>query len=68
MKKLSKIKLHDAVVLENREMKMIFGGSGSSESGRDYHWCVVDGESIGPLTSCTNEYCRKLYGSGAYCD
>lgn len=25
MKKLSKIKLHDAVVLENREMKMIFG-------------------------------------------
>lgn len=31
MKKLSKIKLHDAVVLENREMKMIFGGSGSNE-------------------------------------
>ena len=28
MKKLSKIKLHDAVVLENREMKMISGGSG----------------------------------------
>lgn len=28
MKKLSKIKLHDAVVLENQEMKMIFGGSG----------------------------------------
>lgn len=28
MKKLSKIKLHDAVMLANREMKMIFGGSG----------------------------------------
>ena len=28
MKKLSKVKLHDAVVLENREMKTIFGGSG----------------------------------------
>lgn len=28
MKKLSKIKLQDAVVLENREMKMIYGGSG----------------------------------------
>ncbi|CAK7051519.1 TIGR04149 family rSAM-modified RiPP [Petrimonas sulfuriphila] len=30
MKKLSKIKLKDAVVLENREMKAIFGGSGVS--------------------------------------
>ena len=29
MKKLSKIKLHDAVELEDREMKMIFGGSGA---------------------------------------
>ena len=28
MKKLSKIKLQNAVVLENQEMKMIFGGSG----------------------------------------
>ena len=27
MKKLSKIKLHDAVVLEEREMKAIAGGS-----------------------------------------
>jgi natural product precursor len=30
MKKLSKIKLQDAVVLENREMKTIFGGSGGA--------------------------------------
>lgn len=30
MKKLSKIKLHDAVMLENREMKMIYGGSGET--------------------------------------
>ncbi len=29
MKKLSKIKLQNAVVLENREMKAIYGGSGS---------------------------------------
>lgn len=28
MKKLSKIKLQDAVALEDREMKTIFGGSG----------------------------------------
>lgn len=30
MKKLSKIKLQNAVVLENQEMKMIFGGSGGN--------------------------------------
>lgn len=30
MKKLSKIKLQEAVVLENQEMKMIFGGSGET--------------------------------------
>jgi natural product precursor len=30
MKKLSKIKLKDAVVLEDSEMKMIYGGSGLS--------------------------------------
>lgn len=53
MKKLSKIKLHDAVVLENREMKMIFGGSGSSIcpdgypyafrcSNGNLHCCKVD--------------------------
>lgn len=30
MKELSKIKLQDAVVLENDEMKIIYGGSGSS--------------------------------------
>lgn len=30
MKKLSEIKLHDAVVLENREMKAIYGGSGGA--------------------------------------
>lgn len=33
MKKLSKIKLQSAVVLDNQEMKMIFGGSGSGGSG-----------------------------------
>lgn len=35
MKKLSKIKLHDAVELEDREMKMIFGGSGAT------HTCLL---------------------------
>ena len=32
MKKLSKIKLQNAVVLENQEMKVIFGGSGANSS------------------------------------
>jgi len=63
MKKLSKIRLHDAVELEDREMKMIFGGSGGN-----YSWCCIDGECVGPLTSCTDAYCVELYGSGAYCD
>ena len=31
MKKLSKIKLHNAVELENNEMKMISGGSGAND-------------------------------------
>ncbi|MDD4437545.1 MAG: hypothetical protein PHS04_05875 [Tissierellia bacterium] len=33
MKKLSKIKLHDAVVLDKKEMKIIYGGSGTGGSG-----------------------------------
>lgn len=32
MKKLSKIRLQNAVVLEERDMKMIFGGSGGNGS------------------------------------
>jgi natural product precursor len=33
MKKLSKIKLQDAVVLDDREMRRIFGGSGDLYCG-----------------------------------
>ena len=60
MEKLSKIKLHDAVVLENQEMKMISGGSGGSGGG----WCCFsDGECI--LTGCTTtSQCTSLYGEG----
>lgn len=62
MKKLSKIKLQNAVQLESNEMKMIFGGSGNGQM-----WCYVDGEGIGPFVSCTDAACQKLYGSGAKC-
>ncbi len=67
MKKLSKIKLQNAVVLEEQEMKKIYGGSGSG-SGRNYHWCVIHGESVGPFSSCTDAWCQSLYGQDAYCD
>ena len=42
MEKLSKIKLQDAVVLENREMKMIYGGSGSGNGCNPANGHVCD--------------------------
>lgn len=63
MKKLSKIKLQNAVVLEDKEMKVIYGGSGGG-----YSFCCVDGDCAGPIVNCTKAYCEKHYGSGAYCD
>jgi len=41
MKKLSKIKLQNAVVLQNSEMKQVLGGSGSS--GGDSSMCGGSG-------------------------
>lgn len=61
MKQLSKIKLQNSILLEEQEMKRIYGGSG-------YSWCCIQGECVGPLISCTSDYCEKHYGSGAYCD
>ena len=49
MKKLSKIKLHDAVVLENRVMKVIFGGSGSAGN-----CCSYSNSSSGSNFTCIN--------------
>lgn len=39
MKKLGKIKLQSAVVLENREMKQILGGSGTGCNPANGHVC-----------------------------
>ncbi len=45
MKKLSKIKLLNAVVLENSEMKAIYGGSGSGGNGDcDTHGSTCSGK------------------------
>lgn len=44
MKKLNKIKLQNAVVLENSEMKAIYGGSGGgggSGSGGSGNVCLI---------------------------
>ena len=47
MKKLSKIKLHNAVKLENREMKMIFGGSGNNNADCTELACILGAECWG---------------------
>lgn len=48
MKKLSEIKLHDAVVLENREMKAIYGGSGGASDS----CCAYSTSSSGSSFTC----------------
>lgn len=56
MKKLSKIKLKEAVVLENYEMKMIFGGSGGTTlcgSNPDGSCATSDCEVEGRSGTCT---------------
>ena len=47
MKQLKKIRLRNAVVLENQEMKMIFGGSGANNgscSGGGFNNTTCSGE------------------------
>ena len=46
MKKLSKIKLHEATVLNDSEMKMVFGGSGAGGDGSCSYTCGGKTESI----------------------
>mgnify|MGYP002411782131 CR=1 FL=1 len=61
MKKLSKIKLQDAVVLENREMKTIFGGSGGACDPYAINWggtCrTINGQGFCIRNSGTLLYC-----------
>ncbi|MDD4438442.1 MAG: TIGR04149 family rSAM-modified RiPP [Tissierellia bacterium] len=77
MKKLSKIKLQDAVVLEDREMRAIFGGSGTNDicgsgvyntvcecTGKTAVWCgnYTDGGSGALQTYCGGDgACRPTY-------
>lgn len=60
MKKLSNIHLTAQNVLNLSDMKKVVGGKAAS-------WCSVKGSSTGPLTSCTDAGCKKLYGPEATC-
>lgn len=61
MKKLIRICLNEKNVLNPREMKDVKGGRGSEMC------CDSDGICAGHYSSCSDSYCEKLYGSGAYC-
>jgi len=58
MKKLSKIKLLDAVVLENREMKMIYGGSGIPLTGGCFS-CSCNGQTNPPYNPSWTKFYAK---------
>lgn len=63
MKKLSKIKLQNAVVLEEQEMKKIYGGSGS---GGDYSICGSSNYThVCACTSIPGTWCGN-YPDGNY--
>lgn len=69
MKKLSKIKLQNAVVLENSEMKAIYGGSGGAGGSGgmgDDGICMAVGDytSSGGMALCTNDSERAIAFSG----
>lgn len=63
MKKLSKIKLEDAAVLENKEMKAIYGGSGGDLCPSDKpYWIRCDNGNAG---CCKLNDKAKCCGSGS---
>lgn len=63
MKKLSKIKLQNAVTLENREMKAIYGGSGGALCPSDKpYWIRCDNGNAG---CCKYDDKARCCGSGA---
>jgi len=60
MKKLSKIRLQNAVMLEEQEMKQIYGGSGVSDKTDKEKAC--DGKSLCDPCSWYNSYGQELSG------
>lgn len=49
MKKLSKISLKDATILDDKQLKQVFGGSGTTSSGTFN--CSCNGDPNIPFTS-----------------
>lgn len=78
MKKLSKIKLQNAVKLEEKEMKGIFGGSGSGLPGGCFN-CDCGGSGANPpyvsswtkiyinTTSMYDDISRRCVGGSGGC-
>ncbi len=64
MKKLGKIKLQNAVVLEDTEMKTIHGGSGGS--GNCSLHCI-DG-TVHSVTSCSSSNACEGHGGKQNCN
>jgi hypothetical protein len=71
MKNLSKIKLHDATVLNDSEMKIVLGGSGSESGGMggsgatDCSTTCSDGSTI-EIKSCIGD-CIAIDGKSVTC-
>jgi len=60
MRKLSKIKLQEAVILEDREMKMIYGGSGDNNADCTELAFIVGAECWGIVNDkLTKGYCSS---------
>ncbi len=70
MKKLSKIRLQNAVVLEDSEMKAIYGGSGGNGGSGSAEECTLhcnDGEKF-PVSSCANSTACDDHGGKDHCN
>lgn len=60
MKKIKKIQLKDATVMSNDEMKLLFGGSGSSMSGMPY--CGYE-----KIEECSSSFGCQVGNESGYC-
>ncbi len=69
MKKLSKIKLHDAVEMTDNEMKKVVGGfsTGTEETSGDYT-CEPGGSLECDGTCPDNKTCHHGESNSCYCE
>lgn len=75
MKKLSKISLKDATILDDKQLKQVFGGSGSSGGAGCSAYCGTVTKIINHVETDINVYasvacsgsCYATDYDGAYC-